>query len=284
MKVVPETIIALLSVCIFLLLFFVIGLFLPRILRKKNKEKEDEDIQMNSLMGAFNVLGDEIKSLKSQLVIKERLAALGEVSAGIAHEMRNPMGVIAGNSRLLLNGFDEHDKRREIVLGIITEVEEMNCVIEELLKFSRSEPLNMNEIDLNGIIAEVINLLDQKEGRIKFSPDRNIFAKGDDILLKQAIKNLVQNALDSGTMVWITVEDVTSSGKEGVFVRIKDNGMGIPEADLNKVFMPFYTTKSKGMGIGLALVHKIVTAHGGSLNVKSVEGKGSEFAFFLPLK
>ena len=93
---------------------------------------------MNTLMGAFSALGGEINSLKEQLIMKERLAALGEVSAGIAHEFRNPMGVIAGYAKLLLKGLEDADDRKVIVQAILNEIEEMNRVMEELLKFSKA--------------------------------------------------------------------------------------------------------------------------------------------------
>jgi len=122
--------------------------------RKENPSKKQE---MDMVMGSFQTLGNEIKSLREQLIVKERFAALGEISAGIAHEFRNPMGVITGYARLLLKGFDETDRRREIVQGILKEIEGMNRVMEELLRFSRSEPVNKVNLDITKLIGEVIH-------------------------------------------------------------------------------------------------------------------------------
>lgn len=266
----------------FLLILFVAIIFLPRIFKKK--EQTDENVGLNAVMGAFSALGDEIKSLKEQLTIKERLAALGEVSAGIAHEFRNPMGVIAGYARLLLNSFDENDQRKELAQAILKEVEEMNALMEELLKFSKAEPLIKSEFDLKMSIIDTINSMPDSD-RIRFYCKGPAIINGDEKLLRQAIRNILQNALDAGKNVLVEVkgqESSTKGHKEGFFIDVRDDGKGIPAEDLNKIFMPFYTTKDKGTGIGLALSQKIVIAHGGNITVQSKEGEGSIFRLFLP--
>jgi signal transduction histidine kinase len=268
------------SIFVVLIALFALVVSLPRILKKKEKEKEYSEL--NTVMGAFNVLGSEIKSLKEQLIIKERLAALGEVSAGIAHEFRNPMGVIAGYAKLLLKSFDEHDDRRDSAQGILNEIEEMNTVMEELLKFSKSAPLHKTNIDASGLLSSVLKSTGDDEARITVSCDEKIMLQGDETTLRQALKNLVHNALDAGDRVSVHVEKGSLSGRKGVFIFVKDNGKGIPATDMQKIFQPFYTTKEKGTGIGLALVQKIAMAHEGSVNAKSTEGEGSTFNLFLP--
>ncbi len=210
----------------------------------KKQAQATENTGINIMMGAFNALGGEIKSLKEQLIMKERLAALGEVAAGIAHEFRNPMGVIAGYARLLLKGFDETDNRKEIVQAILNEIEEMNRVMEELLKFSTAEPINRIDIELSSFIKDIIKGMGEKASEISFSSGDGFSVKGDKTLLRQAVKNPVQNAVDAGDEININVEKTHMSGREGVSIAINDNGKGIPETDLNKIFMPFYTTKS----------------------------------------
>jgi two-component system sensor histidine kinase HydH len=280
MKAGPDILIIFLTASVFLILLFIVVIFLPRLLKKE--EAKTESAEMNTVVNAFRALGDEIKSLKEQLVIKERLAALGEVSAGIAHEFRNPMGVIAGYARLLLKSFDENDQRREIVNGILKEIREMNLVMEELLKFSKSEPIEKVDINITKSIRDVIQGMGEAARRIDFRCSDDVVIKGDETLLMQAIRNLVHNAIDAGDMVWIDVEKGVSLNKEGVFIVVRDNGAGIPEKDLDKIFMPFYTTKEKGAGIGLALVQKIVMGHGGNISVESKGGEGSTFRMFLP--
>src|SRR5208283_2250364 len=270
MKLNIDMLIMLLSASVVLLALFLFLVYLPRLMKQQVHEKEHD--QINTVMGAFNALGGEIKSLREQLIMKERFAALGEVAAGIAHEFRNPMGVIAGYVRLLLKGFDETDNRKEIARAILTEIEEMNSVMEDLLKFSKSEPLNKTDFDLSGIIKDIVKNMGEKTSEIEFSSSEPVFIKGDRTLLRQAVRNLLYNAADAGDKISIDIEKVDwsastglpgSTGRNGVSIAIKDNGKGIPGTDFNKIFMPFYTTKSKGSGIGLALVQKIALAHGG---------------------
>lgn len=280
MKAGPDILIIFLTASVFLILLFIVAIFLPRLLKKD--EAKTESAELSTVINAFHALGDEIKSLKEQLVIKERLAALGEVSAGIAHEFRNPMGVIAGYTKLLLKSFDENDQRREIVQGILKEIEDMNRVMEELLKFSRSEPIKKADINLTKCIKDVIQGMGEASKRIDFWCSDNVVIKGDETLLKQAIKNLVHNAIDAGDRVWIDVEKGVSLNKDGVFIVVRDNGAGVSVKNMDKIFMPFYTTKDKGSGIGLALVQKIATEHGGNVSVESRDGEGSTFSVFLP--
>ena len=291
MKLNIDMLIMLLSASVVLLALFLFLVYLPRLMKQQVHEKEHD--QINTVMGAFNALGGEIKSLREQLIMKERFAALGEVAAGIAHEFRNPMGVIAGYVRLLLKGFDETDNRKEIARAILTEIEEMNSVMEDLLKFSKSEPLNKTDFDLSGIIKDIVKNMGEKTSEIEFSSSEPVFIKGDRTLLRQAVRNLLYNAADAGDKISIDIEKVDwsastglpgSTGRNGVSIAIKDNGKGIPETDFNKIFMPFYTTKSKGSGIGLALVQKIALAHGGSISVESTEVRGSTFRLLLPVQ
>ena len=209
-------------------------------------------------------------------------AAGAEVAAGIAHEFRNPMGVIAGYAKLLLKGVEDSGDRKEIVQAILNEIEEMNRVMEEMLKFSKSEPINRIDIDLVSFITDIVRSLGQTASEIKFPPCGPVSVSGDKTLLGQALKNLLQNAVHAGDKIRIDIEKTELSGRKGVSIAVKDNGKGIPETDFNKIFMPFYTTKSSGSGIGLALVQKIALVHGGSVSVNSKEGKGSTFRLFLP--
>ncbi|MBF0505680.1 MAG: ATP-binding protein [Nitrospirae bacterium] len=282
MSVNSESLSVLLSASAVLMALFFFALYFPRLLKKKRLEAER--IEMNTVMDAFTVLGGEIKSLKEQLIVKERLAALGEVAAGIAHEFRNPMGVIAGYARLLQKNGMDTDNRKEIVQAILNEIEEMNRVMEELLKFSKSEPINKSDFELVDFVRNVVRSMGDTEAEIKFMPCEPLTIKGDKTLLRQAVMNLLQNALQAGDRIRIDIEKADLSGREGVSIAIKDNGQGIPKTDINKIFLPFYTTKSSGSGIGLALVQKIALAHGGSTSVNSKEGKGSTFRLYLPLQ
>ncbi|MFZ5996069.1 MAG: sensor histidine kinase [Nitrospirota bacterium] len=276
----PEILIVFLSASAFLVALLLAVLLLLRLVKKS--EPAPERFEMGTVMGAFNALGSEIQSLKDQLVIKERLAALGEISAGIAHEFRNPLGVIAGYAKLLLKELEADDKRREVVQAILNEVQELNGIMEELLKFSRSEPLNNERLNLQELVKDTIASMPEGKGNIHISPSSEVVIRGDATLLRQAIKNLLYNALEAGDHVVVAIEKEPSPADNIIAIAVQDNGKGIPEEELTKVFLPFYTTKRGGTGIGLALVQKIAMAHGGSVSVESREGKGSTFRLLLP--
>lgn len=280
MRVTPEIFFIFLLSTIILLLLFALIFLIPRLIKKRELEKRDLD--RNTFFDALQSFSKEIKSLKEQLVLKERLAALGEVSAGIAHEIRNPLGVIAGYARLLLKSLDERDgQKREIVLGILKEVDEINSVMEELLRFSRNEPMNKTNINLTKTIKDVVESLQENE-RITYLTDRPLFIKADEELLKKAFKNLIKNGLEAAERVWVDIRAENVKEQPWVIITIRDNGKGIPKEDRNKIFMPFYTTKEGGSGIGLSLTQKIVMAHGGKITVQSKAGEGSTFEVFLP--
>lgn len=236
---------------------------------------------MKSVLGTFDTLGNEIKSLRSQLVIKERMAALGEFSAAVAHEFRNPMAVIAGYAKLLNKNLPDSDPNKNISFSILKEIEQMNMVMEELLRFSKSEPLSKSEISINGLISGLIASLDSAGNRIIFTPENKVVVSADEVLLRQALRNLIQNGLDSGEKIWVDIKDINKKS-DNIFITVTDNGQGIPADKLDAVFMPFYTTKEKGLGIGLAFVQKVAIAHGGSVTAENIEGKGASFILSLP--
>ncbi len=273
----------LLTAIFLIVLFAVIAVFvvfLPKLLKKKEPQPARRT-EADVIADSFQMLGNELKSLKEQLILKERLASLGEISAGIAHEFRNPMGVIMGYAKLLLKDLDESDARRDTILAIIREIDGMNRVMDELLKFSKSGPLNKTEVDLTRLVFDVTKESVRPQDAV-FESEGIFVIKGDETLLKQAVKNLVNNALYAGHKARVDLKYVQLSGKKGVSIEVSDNGKGIAPDDIKKVFFPFYSTKPDGLGIGLSLVQKIVMAHGGSVDVASVEGQGSTFRIFLP--
>jgi signal transduction histidine kinase len=191
------------------------------------------------------------------------------------------MAVIMGYAKLLLKDLEETDNRREIVQAIIKEIDTMNRVMEELLKFSKSEPLVKTDVDLVKMLGEVVRESVRPES-VSFDSVAIFMVKADETLLKQAVKNLLNNALSAGQNAWVRLKEGQLSGKNGIFIEVSDNGKGISPEEAKKIFLPFYSTKQDGLGIGLALVQKIAMAHGGAVDVTSTEGKGGFFRFFLP--
>jgi PAS domain S-box-containing protein len=226
----------------------------------------------------------EVKRLQEQMDLRERLTALGEMSAGIAHELRNPMAVISGYLTLLAKKTDPSNQA--IIRDISSEINGMNRIIGDLLTFAR--PASLNRVTVNvkelieGCVATVLQAKDA-DPRIRtvLKLDEAVCSV-DEVLMRQALTNLVQNAVeamqDNGTL---TVE---ARADREMKIVIADTGVGIPVDGLKKIFLPFFTTKDKGVGLGLALVHKIVLSHGGRIEVNSAPGKGTAFSVILPLR
>lgn len=253
---------------------------LPRLL--KEKETPQRVTEMDMVLTSFQTLGSEMKSLREQLLLKERLAALGEVSAGIAHEFRNPMGVIAGYARLLEKSFPADDGRRELVDGILKEIEGMNRVMEELLNFSRHEPVQKSRVGAQEFLADMVHVF-MNEGAVHVRCAEGAVLYIDETLVRQAVMNLVRNAFEAGASeVVISVFACVQDGAAYFCLEVSDNGPGLSAEERAKIFTPFYTTKADGTGIGLALVQKIMLAHGGSIVVDRCKEGGTVFRIMLP--
>src|SRR4030042_2478597 len=226
-----------------------------------------------------------LKAIESQMELRNKLSSLGEISAGIAHELRNPMGVIAGYTKLLSKKAD--NALRPTVDAISREIVVMDRIIYDFLSFAKPAELNISDIDLKSIIENCVATVIGEGFDITLNIDVKglPIIKGDEVLLRQAFTNLIQNAVEAMHQGGkLAIEASTSTGTEGNFldVSISDTGHGIAEDMMNKIFLPFFTTKEKGTGLGLAIVHKIVISHGGGIFVESGD-KGTTFRIRLPL-
>ena len=248
-----------------------------------------------------------IKGLEAEIRLKERLASLGEMSAGIAHEFKNSLGVIIGFAHLLQKKEKQSDeggakhkgrreKKEEIVNQILKESVALNDVVNHFLDFARPTHLHLEEVDVNQLVRECCQP-DSGEptgaGPPKvdaFPVDLHIedglpFIEGDRGLLKRVFFNLVQNAKEAmpngGSL---TLRTRTISRASAVEIICKDTGFGISEENLKQVFTPFYSTREGGVGLGLSLVHKIITAHQGKIRIESQVGKGTKVTIELPIK
>ncbi|MFQ5780514.1 MAG: nitrogen regulation protein NR(II), partial [Nitrospiria bacterium] len=242
------------------------------------------------IIGATLVFTDltEMKMLEEQIELKKRLAVMGEMSAWIAHEFRNYMGTILGFSRLLAKKLEPDDPRQGMIEAITDELTAMERLITELLSYGKRAEIHPAPIALIPLLKE---LMEQFIAMGTYSDIRwsTVFQKEvpkiglDPVLIRQALSNLIRNGLEamsgSGEMRLRVFERPSGIAQ----VEISDTGAGIPKENLDKIFLPFFTTKEKGTGLGLALVHKIILSHGGHLSVASVEGKGTTFRVSLPL-
>ncbi len=228
----------------------------------------------------FTDLSD-IKALQTQVELKERLSQLGEMSAGISHELRNSMSVISGYAKLLGRKVDEAS--RPTVDAVTEEIKNMDRIISELLAFAKPTVLNMENVDLHELIRDFTPAAigSNEAVRVSINSDNPVSIRADAVLLRQALSNLIINAgeaMPNGGSISIGLRKVQNKAE----ISIRDSGCGIPDDIRQKIFLPFYTTKPQGIGFGLALVQKIVVSHGGSIEVESREGEGSLFTITLP--
>ncbi len=224
----------------------------------------------------------DIKTLQSQVELKERLSQLGEMSAGISHELRNGMGVIAGYAKLLGKKVDESNM--STVDAISAEITSMDRIISELLSFAKPSVLHTEQVNINELMEETLSAVVGESSSVEVSvhAEGPVSVKIDEGLMRQALSNLFLNAIES--MPGGGGLEVIIGCRQGrAELSIKDTGYGIPQKIIQKIFLPFYTTKEKGIGFGLALVQKIIVSHGGSIQVESEEGAGTEFRITLPV-
>ena len=213
---------------------------------------------------------------------KDRLAAIGQMAATIAHEIRNPLGGIRGFAALLERDIDREDPRHRLVQKILTGTKNLDGVVSELLEYTRPLELSLRSENCRELVEAAIGYLDL-EGRdvdVRNEVDPAECINVDSHKIRQALLNILLNAVQSISGAGrVTVASEVDD--EAVTISIEDTGCGIAAEDLEKVFTPFYTTKEKGTGLGLALAAKTVESHGGSLEAASVRGKGSSFRLRL---
>ncbi len=231
---------------------------------------------------------------------RDRLAAIGEMAAGLAHEIRNPLGAIKGAAQLLVGPdgkpIENAEESAEWIDIIIEEVNRLNKVVTQFLDYARpskTEPVSYGQIDINDVVRKTVQLIetDQAAANIQVNvrlDDLIPPVSGDPEQLRQVFLNLGLNALQAmdgrGTLEIITTRRRRSRLGYGSFaeVRFRDTGVGIPKDKIRSLFIPFYTTKQDGTGLGLAISQRIVTQHSGVIEVRSTQGRGSTFSVFLP--
>ena len=238
-----------------------------------------------STIGQILIFTDltHLKAIESQMELRNKLSSLGEISAGIAHELRNPMGVIAGYTKLLSKKADE--SLRPTVDAISREIVVMNRIISDFLSFARPVELTLADIDLKAIIEYCVMATAEKRNDVdlQLSIDNLPIIQGDEVLMRQAFINLLQNSLDAMPQGGKLTIVASLSSTDFLDITVSDTGHGISENVKDKIFLPFFTTKEKGTGLGLAIVHKIVISHGGTIHADSSD-KGTAFRLRFPVK
>jgi signal transduction histidine kinase len=277
---------------------WLLGLFCLRDDRTESAfDADDIDTFRQLAIGAARVI--ESSQAYERVKERDRLAALGEMAAGLAHEIRNPLGAIKGAAQLLMTADGTvaapGAETAEFLQIIVEEANRLNNVVTRFLDYARAERPGRegaDKVDLNNVLRKTVQLLQQdlpKNVELRVRTDDHLpLVAGDPESLLQVFLNLGQNALqampDGGTLEVLTTRRRRSRLGYGQFceVRFRDTGIGIPRDRLKKLFIPFYTTKQKGTGLGLAISHRIINQHGGTIEVRSTIGQGSTFSVFLP--
>jgi two-component system sensor histidine kinase HydH len=227
--------------------------------------------------------------LEERLRLRESLAQVGEMTAGIAHEFRNSLATIHGYARLIaLDSLSDRD--RVCVEGIQQESSALAEVLTNFLAFARPTDVTLDSVSLRGVVEravqEIRTEIDVRHGLLEVT-GADVTVEGDEVLLRQAFGNLCRNALEAcvanGTTPAISVKIATDTGQREAIVSITDNGPGIEPAVRDRIFQPFFTTKGKGTGLGLALVQKIIITHNGRITPSHPASGGLRMDVALPL-
>jgi two-component system nitrogen regulation sensor histidine kinase GlnL len=254
-----------------------------------------------SRLGTIVVLRDlrNIRELEETVRHADRLSGIGTLAAGLAHEIKNPLGGIRGAAQLMQQEIDADSELHDYLRIMLKETDRVNRILEQLLQLAAPRKLKLEPVNLHQIIDDII-LLQHEPARQKHIVFRADFDPsippilGDEELLTQLFLNLIKNALEAmgkdgavslSTRV-VSEYRMTQKGERRnrmVAVEVGDNGPGIPPEQLEQLFTPFFTTKSSGTGLGLPICQKIVAEHRGMIKVESEPGRGTTFVVLLPL-
>ena len=226
----------------------------------------------------------ELRILERQIRQKEQMAAIGVMSAGIAHEIRNPLASIAGSFNLLQSDLDLDPDQRQLVEIITRETERLNRTINEFLAYARPVAPRRVPVDLSGLITETVKLMrnspELKESHRIETRLRSVRAGVDENMMRQVFYNLASNAfkaMPDGGVLTIALEVRNGNAQ----IRFEDTGVGLAEDEVKKLFVPFHSSFRNGTGLGLPIVYQIITAHNGTISVKSRKGAGTMFVIDL---
>jgi len=241
-------------------------------------------------IGASLLINDltELRRLRAELETKNRLAALGEMAGGLAHQLRNSMGAITGYCALLKKRLKRSGIEIGSIAALVQETTETEKLVERFLQFARPLAFTPQMVSVNELIAQVIDAFqarpDCRQAEFVVKQADDITVELDPLLIKQALTNIIENAVNAYENKRGLVEIGAAFDSKSLNIEIEDSGCGIAEEDLDKIFMPFFSSRPSGTGLGLPLARKIVDLHQGSLTVKSQLGKGTTFTISLPVQ
>lgn len=261
------------------------------------KQLSSKQQRLEETVLSLEKVNESLRSARKDLQVSERLASLGYLAAGIAHEIGNPLGSVLGYVELLQKNIIDREKVQDILRRIEKEIERIRRILQELVNFSRPHFMKVQTVDINRIIRKMFSQFpSDPEKAVEFELQLTEFpllAEVDEHKLQSVFFNIVRNAMDaissSGRIRISTSRRIRESariigGSEVIAVQFSDTGSGIPEEHLSKVFDPFFTTKEpgSGMGLGLSLCHRIIESLNGEIEIQSTYGKGTDVMVFLP--
>lgn len=246
----------------------------------------------------------KLKQMEDEVKRSEKVAAIGELAAGMAHEIRNPLASIRGSVQMLRDELDLNEADKKLMSIVLEESDRLNKIITDFLLFARPKPLNKSTSNLQKSIADTVSLLkashqQNKKITINTYLENIPYFLFDDDQIRQVLWNLILNAVQSmpgGGIIDIRARVIENPSPELemigsekvtyplVILSVQDGGEGISESNMAKLFVPFYTTKECGSGLGLSIVHRIIENHGGQLSVDSEADNGTTFTVYLPFK
>jgi signal transduction histidine kinase len=234
------------------------------------------------------IVTESVEEIESELELSRRMAAIGRLTSGVGHEVKNPINAIVVHLELLRNKLDSSDAKALRHLEIIeSEIQRLDRVVQTLVDFSRPVELRLQESDLRGVVSSVLMLasadLETRDVRVaSLLPDRPVMVKVDSDLLRQALLNVVLNGAQSMSQGGKIEVRLVEDGRTAM-LSVRDQGEGIPKELLEKIFDLYFTTKKDGSGIGLAMTYRIIQLHNGRVDVDSVPGEGTTFTLRIPL-
>ncbi|MHB8526788.1 MAG: two-component system sensor histidine kinase NtrB [Candidatus Acidiferrales bacterium] len=280
------------------ILFFFLAAILVNRFVTENRQQVKRYQALSETLAESN---QKLQQAQQEVRRAERLAALGQLSAGLAHEIRNPLGIIKGSAEMLSQKLQSAQPVASELAGFIsTEVNRLNALVSRFLDFARPSQLVLRPFPLTAVVDRALESAHNRYPHANVVVERR-FAEslppvlGDEQLCEQVFINLILNAYEAmgaqpdtpepqqqGGKLFVNIAAGSSNGRSGVVARIEDSGPGIAEEVREQIFNPFVTSKKTGVGLGLSIVAKIVDDHGGTIQLKSEPGHGACFQVFLP--